>query len=232
MIRIIDVLFLSMLFNAFALFIFILYPGAIKLAIAKFRKKNYCVILDADRVLHIDPANKDIGCYRNKNGVYEFSPDDIFSYNGVSSGLWYEAYNKAANPKVSIIITELKKMGVKSKAVLAKLANTKIETLDKDVQKIATDVQDNMGWILEPRVIVRLQDLFGYMQTRNPMIVEAMIEREVQKERYKQNNPIINLMPYVLMFLMLMLGAVVIFKFMGTGGTPSLPSVGPPISIK
>jgi len=210
----------SLVFNGVFVILYAFYPGALKLALARLMGKKLVITLGKDRVLRFKAASKVGEFFKTKDSIYEMEPEDALSYNGCAGGLWYESYNRAANPDVLPYITHLKKAGFDTVNDVNLLLSSNEEDLLKEeggeeLVKLKKKLED--GYILKVAEVIRLRDLYGYLKARNPMAIQGYTEREVAKERYKHNNPLQQYFPYAVMAAIIIFALAIGANMMETG---------------
>lgn len=224
------------------LFIIILNcPYAIRLAIAKIRGQYLILKWSKQGKLIPEPAWKEGEFIASKSGNYETEPEDIVSFNGCRSAIFYESYNRSVNPKVLQFMTMLKrKHGLTTKNQLATFLSIPQEKLledgREDLAMIQANIKEDHEFILDDVAVIRPRDMYGYMKARNPFAVKSEIERKVHIERMKLKNALQDYMKYVIPVIVLMMGGVLAFKMLGdgdaTGAASTASSTGQAIGIQ
>jgi len=74
------------------------------------------------------------------------------------------------------------------------------------------------GTLLLEDVVIRPNTVVNYIEESDPLLLETEIEIEKNKERRKYKNSLINLMPYVIMFLMIIIGSAIAFNILHVSG--------------
>lgn len=214
------ILIASLMLNGFFVLVVAFCPMCVRLALARIMGKGLVIKLTKNRKLTIEKASKELEFYKTNDGLYEYEPEDIFTFNGCQSGLWYESYSKAADVEKVALITRLKKMGFDTATKLNNFLSIPTEQFEADNRQDLADIQQELnedGYILDHLTIIRLRDLFGYIKARNPAALKGFVEREVHKERLKQNNPLANYFPYVIGAAVLIFALGVGYKMISTG---------------
>jgi len=236
------VFMISIGLNILFVFIFALYPGAINIAIAKLLGRGYIIELGKDRKIRIKSGKKDINSFRTKEGIYEYEFEDIYLFNGSPAGVWFEAYNKAIRPKVMPLLRDLRKLGIKTYDEFKFIMTAPLEEIkkvlsshpDPEALELVKKIRDE-EWLLDSVEYIKADALLDFLEEKNPITEKAIIEREIEKERRKYRNTILNMMPYVILFLMIIFGVIIAWKLLmvSTGGGAAVGGVPkPPITIR
>lgn len=207
-----------------ALFVLTLtgYPAWVKIALARIRGKQYVFSVTRDNVLTIQGARETEGIYKTPHGAYELEPEDTFSFNGSTGGLWYAPYNQAALLRVMPLLRDLKQFGISNYGQLVYFYNTSFEEIKKDLGEAEAEkariIQGYEGKILQDLEVIRIPDLKNFLESRSPAAENGIIERFVNIERRKIGNPLSN--GNVILFIILagLLGLCVGFILSGNSG--------------
>lgn len=223
--NLIHALIASILCNSFFVALTFLYPGWIRIAVAKMQNKKLIFVRTKDNVLTIRTGKRFEGAYRTKTGVYELEPGEEFTFNGTKSGEWYEAYNRAVNPAILPFVKKLRAHGIRTYSQLENLMKIDItrEDIPESVKEIVEIARDPV--ILGDLEVIRPADLKDYLESRSPAVENSIIEREVQKERARMQRTMIDIMPWVIGFVVLLVGAAFAFKALGTGQVDSAAGI-------
>lgn len=214
--------YLSLALNLIFFIIYVNCPYATRLAIAKIRGKYLVLKWSKQAKLIPEPAWKEGEFLVSKSGSYETEPEDMCSFNGCRSAIFYESYNRSVNPKVLPFITMLKrKYGLETKNQLQTFLSIPLEKLledgREDLAQIQANLKDDQAFIVDDIAVIRPRDMYGYMKARNPFAVKSEIERKVHIERMKLKNVLQDYMKYIIPVIVLMMGAVLAFKMLGDG---------------
>ena len=225
------IFYLSLALNLIFIIIYLNCPYALRLAIAKIRGQYLILKWSKQAKLIPEPAWKEGEFLASKSGNYETEPEDMFSFNGCRSALFYESYNRSINPEALQYITLLKrKYGLNTKNELQVFLSVPREKLVADGREDLALIQDKIkndeSFILDDIAVIRPRDLYGYMKARNPFAVKSEIERKVHIERMKLKNALQDYMKYIIPIVVLMVGAVLAFKMLGNGDAGGASSVG------
>lgn len=241
----IEILLISLFLNFIFFLIFALAPQSFTLAMARLWERGLILEVGRDRKIRIKAGRKDINSFRTKEGIYEYDPQDIYLLNGCPAGIWFEGYAKAVRPEVISVISKLKKYGIKTRNQLYALLSMD----EKQLAEYAKSIGDNptlinlvndikSGFLLDQLEYIKPDDVIDYLSAENPITLKAIVEREVEKERRKYRDSftasMAKIMPWVLAFMMVLIGGVIAWKILATGSV-SVPNVQvptPPLSIK
>lgn len=231
-----DLIFVYMLFLLESLvmgFLFLLtfmgFPQWIKIALSRIKGKQYIIKLTRDNALIIQGAREIEGVYKTPNGIYELEPEDTFSFNGCTAGLWFAPYNRAVYAKVMPLLQDLKKAGIDNYGQLMYFYNTSIEEIrEKSGEKAAETaqiIQSYEGRILQDLEVIRISDLKNFLESRSPSAENGIIERYVNIERRKLGNPLKN--SNVVMFIVMaaLLGLCLGYIMHGSGTGAEHPAL-------
>jgi|GEM_PF-5667875 len=222
MISMVYLFYTSIALNLIFVIIYVNCPYATRLAIAKIRGQYLILRWSKQGKLIPEPAWKEGEFIVSKSGNYETEPEDMCSFNGCRSAIFYESYNRSINPKVLSFITMLKRQyGLTTKNDLLTFLSIPREKLleDKreDLAVIQANLKDDKEFIIDHVAVIRPRDMYGYMKARNPFAVKSEIERKVHIERMKLKNALQDYMKYIIPVIVLMMGAVLSFKMLGDG---------------
>lgn len=211
----------SVLLGFFLLLTFMGYPQWIKIAVSRIKGSQYIVKLTRDNALVIQGAKEVEGVYKTPNGIYELEPEDTFSFNGSTAGLWYSPYNRAVLPKVMPLLQDLRRFGIDNYGMLMYYYNTPLEEIKTKSGEAAAEaaevIQSYEGRILKELEIIRIPDLKNFLESRSPSAENGVIERYVNIERRKLGNPLKN-SNVVLFIIMAALLGLAFGYIMGGGG--------------
>lgn len=186
----------SALLGTFFMFTFMGYPRWFKIALTRIKGNQYVIKLTRDNALVIEGAKEEEGTYRTKTGVYELEPEDSFSFNGSTAGLWYAPYNRAVLARIMPLLHDLKKFGIDNYGQLNYFYNTSLEEIKEKNGEAAAEaaqvIQGYDGKILQDLEIIRISDLKNFLESRSPAAENGVIERFISIERRKLGNPLKN----------------------------------------
>jgi len=222
MISMLYIFYLSLAINLVFLIIYVNCPYALRLAIAKIRGQYLILRWSKQAKLIPEPAWKEGEFLVSKSGNYETEPEDMCSFNGCRSAIFYESYNRSVNPEVMQFITTLKrKYGLNTKNELDIFLKVPREKLvadgREDLAKIQDKIKNEEDFILDDLAVIRPRDLYGYMKARNPFAVKSEIERKVHIERMKLKNALQDYMKYIIPIIALLFGGAIVLQYMGNG---------------
>jgi hypothetical protein len=206
------------------------FPGWLKIAMARLGGAQYVIKVTRDNKLTIEGAQEREGIFKTKTGAYELEPEDSFIFNGCSSALWYAPYNQAVLLKIMPLLHDLKIFGIDNYGQLLYFYNTPLETIAQDLGETAAlqakKLQGYEGKILQDLEIVRIPDLKNFLEARSPSAENGIIERYVQIERRKFNNPLKNGNVLLLLVMAALLGLCAGYIIAGNaGGSPALQAI-------
>ena len=252
----INILVISGILNIFFIMGTIMFPQWLRIAFSK----SLMIVIRNDRVVDIVKAKFDAGAFRNKSyGLFKPEPEDIVIFNKKPCIIAYSPYSKPVRAKIMPLLRKLKELGLETyddlrmalwvarnkhflKANGGGLSEEQLklkeqlENIPKKYHEAANLLEqfDGGGYILNTIEVVRLSDLVNYIDEEKPLILEGMVEREVTKERRKMRSPISSLMPYVIMFLIIIIGAAIAWKIVASGGIQPLQNAvsNLPINVK
>ena len=255
----INILTVSLILNAFFFILTMKYPGWIRVALSK----SLLIVVRNDRVIDITNAKYDGGLFMSKKyGVFIPEQDDVLILNNKPCVIVSNQYAKPVRVKIMPLLKKLKQMGIKTyhdfmnclfitknKHILCadggELTPEQIDTKERietlinrrpeylQAVNFIEELEKNDA-LHESDAVVRVSDLVDYLEEQNPAILEGIIERRISQERRKLKSPLVNFMPYVIMFLMLILGVAIAWKILSSGGVSAVQNAASnlPINVK
>lgn len=206
------------------------YPSWVKIALNRIRGKQYVFTITRDNALTIKGAREEEGIYKTAHGAYELEPEDSFNYNGCAGAIWYAPYNQAVYARVMPLLRDLKKFGISHYGQLIYFYNTPLDKIKEEMGEAAAAtaeiIQAYDGKILQDLEVIRIPDLKNFLESRSPAAENGIIERYVNIERRKLQNPLKN--SNVILFIVMagLLGLCVGFIMAGhTGGSAAVNSL-------
>lgn len=233
-----NILTVSLILNAFFFFATLLFPNWLKIAFSK----SLLIVVRNDRVVDITNAKYDGGLLINKKyGVFVPEQDDVLIFNKKPCVIVSNQYTKPVRVKVMPILRKLKNLGIETyddfKQVLY-LAKHHVNggELNPNIAKAVEFIREleNNNALHDSENAVRVSDLVNYLEEQNPAILEGIIERRVKQETRKLKSPLMNFMPYVIMFLMILIGGAIAWKIVSSGGVSAVQNTvsNLPINVK
>jgi len=251
-----QILVISIILNLFFILATLRFPQWLRIAFSK----ALMIVVRNDRVVDVVPAKYDAGTFRNKNyGRIKPEPDDVVIFNRKPCVIAYSAYSKPVRAKIMPLLRKLKELGLETYADLQRvlwvarnkhLLSTDGGNLTEEQLKVKEQLEklppvyyqlaeyiDNLergGYLPSDIEVIRPSDLINYVEEENPLVLEGIVEREIEKVRRKYRNPVTNLMPYVIMFIMLILGVAIAWKIISSGGVSAVQNAASnlPINVK
>ena len=154
-------------------------------------------------------------------------PEDCFTFNGSTGGLWYSPYNRAVLARVMPLLRKIRKAGIENYSELKYYTETPIETitetLGEEAATFAAWLKDQDGKILQDLEIIRIRDLKNFLESRSPAVENGIIERDVNIIRRKMGNPLTNT-NFVMMLVMAGLLGLCFGYILAGGGAPEAPA--------
>ncbi len=219
-----------------------IHPQGFKIMLAKLRGKDFVFCVRADRRSAFLSADFKEGTLETGIGSFIPDPDDVFSYEGVQTVIAYAPYARTINPKVMVALRKIRELGIKNidqlKLYLQADPDQKIQVeVEKEdgtkeikmvdmfsekekelIREVRKELEELDGQILNELEVVRVQDVVDFFEEDNPAIYDAKVEREVRDELRRIRNPVMNMMPWVFMFMMVVLSAAIAYAIVKTIG--------------
>jgi hypothetical protein len=197
---------------AFLVVLWKLHPGFLKHVMAKLRGKDFVFVMRSDRKMGFLPAEYREGDLHTAMGSFSAEPDDMGVYEGIPTAIAYAPYARSLNPKALVALRKIRRLGIDNYHDLIRILYIDLEKLKEKGEIKEEEAQE----ILKLRK--ELGELDGKILNDLEVIRVAKIEREVTDELRKIRNPITRLMPYVFMFMMVMMAAAIAFAIIQTVG--------------
>lgn len=213
---------------AFLVVLWKLHPGFLKHVMAKLRGKDFVFVMRSDRKMGFLPAEYREGDLHTAMGSFSAEPDDMGVYEGIPTAIAYAPYARSLNPKALVALRKIRRLGIDNYHDLIRILYIDLEKLKEkgeikeeeaqEILKLRKELGELDGKILNDLEVIRVNDVINFLEEDNPIIKDAKIEREVTDELRKIRNPITRLMPYVFMFMMVMMAAAIAFAIIQTVG--------------